>query len=186
MSLRFYLAFLALLASERVAELVLSARHARRLLSRGAVEAGRGHYPAMVAFHALFLLACVAGAFAHPGVPAPWALLALAGALAAQVVRWWVIGTLGERWSTRVIVPCDEPPVTAGPYRFVRHPNYLAVALEMACVPLAYGLWQVALAFSLGNAALLMVRIRAEERALGAQWARVFRDRPRFLPGGRS
>lgn len=178
-----YLAFLAALALERGVELVVSARHARRLRARGGVEVGRGHYGAMVAFHAAFLVACAVEAVAWPGPPPPAAFGALAGALLAQGLRWWAIAALGERWSTRVIVVPGAPPVTEGPYRHLRHPNYLAVVLEMALVPLAFGSWRTALAFSAGNAALLAVRIRAEERALGDGWSRAFRERPRFFIG---
>jgi methyltransferase len=176
-----YLAFLVLLALERGAELVVSARHARSLLARGGVEAGRGHYRPMVIFHAAFLAACALEALAHPEPPPRAAFAALAGAVLAQGLRWWAIATLGERWSTRVIVLPGAPPVTGGPYRYLRHPNYLAVLLEMALVPLAFGSWRTALAFSAGNAALLAVRIRAEERALGDGWSRAFRGRPRFV-----
>jgi methyltransferase len=178
-----YLAFLGLLALERGLELVVSARHARRLLARGGVETGRGHYKPMVVFHAAFLVACAAEAVAYPRPPPEVAVLALAGALLAQGLRWWAIGTLGERWSTRVIVLPGAAPVTGGPYRYLRHPNYLAVALEMALVPLAFASWRSALVFSAGNAALLAVRIRAEERALGDGWSRAFRGRPRLIPG---
>jgi len=179
-----YLAFLGLFAAERGAELWLSARNARRLLARGGVEAGRGHYGPMVAFHALFLAACAAEAVSHPAPPPAAALAAAALACAAQALRWWAIATLGERWSTRVVVLPGAPPVTGGPYRLVRHPNYLAVAVEIACLPLAYGAWRTALLFSAGNALLLAVRIAAEERALGAPWAAAFRGRPRLIPGG--
>ena len=179
-----YLAFLGLLALERGIELAVSARHARRLLARGGVETGQGHYRAMVVFHAAFLLACAAEAVAWPSPPPGVAFLALAGALLAQGLRWWAIATLGERWSTRVIVLPGAAPVTGGPYRYLRHPNYLAVALEMALVPLAFGSWRSALFFSAGNAALLSVRIRSEERALGEDWSRAFRGRPRLFLGG--
>jgi methyltransferase len=183
--LHLYLAALALLGAERVAELVRSSRNARRLLARGGVEVGRGHYRPMVAFHALFLGACAGEALLAPAPP-PLALAAVAaaGALLAQALRWWAIATLGERWSTRVVVLPGAAPVTAGPYRLLRHPNYLAVVVEIACVPLAYGSFCTALLFSAGNAALLAVRIRAEERALGTSWAAAFRGRPRLIPGG--
>lgn len=180
-----YLAFLLLLAGERVVELTLAGRHARALLARGGEETGRGHYRPMVLLHVAFFGACAAEALARPAPPSAWALLALAGALLAQALRWWAIATLGERWVTRVIVLPGAPPVTGGPYRWVKHPNYLAVALELACVPLAYGGWRTALLFSLANAALLTVRIRAEERALGAGWERAFHGRSRFLPAVR-
>ena len=165
--LRAYLAFLVLLAVERLLELARSSRHARALLARGGVEVGRGHYRPMVLLHAAFFAACAAEAVARPGPPSAWALLALAGALLAQALRFWAIATLGERWVTRVIVLPGAAPVTGGPSRWVKHPNYLAVALELLCVPLAYGSWRTALGFSVAHAALLTVRIRAEKLALG-------------------
>jgi methyltransferase len=181
-----YLALLAAVAAERVAELRLSRRNAGRALARGGSEHGRGHDPAMVAMHALLLVSCAAEALAFPARPPAVALLALAGLLAAQALRWWVIVTLGERWSTRVVVVPGAAPVVGGPYRHLRHPNYLAVAVEVACLPLVWGCWRTALAFSLANAAVLVVRIRAEERALGPSWQAAFARLPRLLPGGRS
>ena len=106
----------------------------------------------------------------------------MAGAFLAQGLRWWAVATLGPRWSTRVIVVPGEPPVTTGPYRWLRHPNYLAVVLEMACLPLAWGMWRLALVFSLGNAAILWFRIRDEERALGPEWKRAFEGKGRLVP----
>jgi methyltransferase len=164
-----YLALLGLVAGERGAELAVSSRNARRLLARGGVETGRGLYRVMVAFHAVFLPALALGAIAYPAPPSPWAWLAVAGAL-------------GDRWSTRVIVVPRDAPVTGGPYRFLRHPNYLAVVLEMACLPLAWGLWRLALAFTVGNAAILWFRIRDEERALGAAWEKAFAGKGRLVP----
>jgi methyltransferase len=137
----------------------------------------------MVAFHTLFLAACVAEVFAL-GRPFPgtWGWVALGGAVLAQALRYWAIATLGERWNSRIIVVPGLPPVTGGPYRFLRHPNYVAVVLELACVPLIHGAWRTALFFSVGNGVLLFVRIRAEETALGAAYAREFAHRPRFIP----
>jgi methyltransferase len=177
-----YLALLGLVAGERGAELAVSARNARRLLARGGKETGKPLYRVMVAFHAVFLPALALGAIAHREPPSPWAWLAVAGALSAQALRWWAIRTLGDRWSTRVIVVPGARPVTGGPYRFLRHPNYLAVVLEMACLPLAWGMWRLALLFTLGNAAILAFRIRDEERALGPDWARAFEGKGRFVP----
>ncbi len=181
-----YLGLLALVALERGAELWLSARNADRALARGAVESGRGHYPAMVAVHALFLVACAAEALAFPDPPPATALLAVAGVLAAQALRWWAVSALGDRWNTRILVVPGEPPLTGGPYRWLRHPNYLAVVVEVACLPLAYGSWRTALAFSFLNALLLRARIPAEERALGSAWAASLGDRPRLVPGLRA
>jgi methyltransferase len=184
-SYRAYALFLALLALERVGELVLSRRNARRAFARGAVEVGQGHYRVMAAFHTLFLVACAVEAWRRP-FPGALGWTALALALAAQALRYWAITTLGERWNVRVIVLPDAPPVVAGPYRYIRHPNYVAVALELAAVPLIHGAWLTAVAFSLGNALLMVVRIRAEERALGAGYAAAFAARPRFNPLARS
>jgi methyltransferase len=178
--------YLALLVVERMVELVLSSRNARRSLAAGAVESGRGHYPTMVLFHAGFLVAAAAEpVFA----PRPWplglSLAALGVALAAQGLRWWAVATLGSRWTTRIVVHPGAPLVTTGPYRFLRHPNYVAVALELAAIPLIGGAVVTALVATMGNALLLAVRIPAEERALGAGWERSFEGLRRFLPGRR-
>jgi methyltransferase len=177
-----YLALLGLVAGERGAELSVSTRNARRLLARGGRESGQRLYQAMVAFHALFLPALALGAIAYREPPSPWAWLAVAGALAAQGLRWWAVRTLGGRWSTRVIVVPGDPPVTGGPYRYLRHPNYLAVIVEMACLPLAWGMWRLALVFTVGNAIILWFRIRDEERALGPAWDAAFAGKGRFVP----
>lgn len=179
-----YLGFLALLAAERLVELRLSRRNAARSFARGGVEAGRAHFRVMAAVHAAFLASCAAEAvLLRRPFPGAVGALSLGFALAAQALRWWAIGALGERWNVRVIAVPGEPPVAAGPYRWVRHPNYAAVAVEMLCVPLVHGAWLTAVAFSAANAALLSVRIPAEERALGAAYARAFAGKPRFLPG---
>ncbi len=176
-----------LVAAERVVELVVSRRNARRLRARGAIEAGRGHYPAMVIFHAAFIVACLA----EPAfLPARWpwaaALPAAALVLCAQALRWWVVATLGERWTTEVLVLPGAQPVQTGPYRLLRHPNYLAVIVELAALPLAAGAWRTAIVATLGNALLLAVRIRAEERALGAAWREAFDGVPRLVPAPRA
>ncbi len=182
-------ALLAAVVAMRGVELAVSARHARRLRARGAVEHGQGHYPAMVAFHAALLAACALEPWLSPAPwPAPWRVaVTCAGAAAvllAQALRWWVIATLGERWSTRVLVLPGAPPVQGGPYRWLRHPNYLAVAVEVLALPLACGAWRTALAGTACNAVILAVRIRAEERALGAGWRAAFASVPRLLPRG--
>lgn len=179
--------YLALLLVERAVELLVSRRNARRSLAAGGVEAGRGHYPAMVLFHAAVLVACAAEPLL---APRPWpravSLVALAVAVLAQGLRWWAVATLGPRWSTRIVVLPGAPPITSGPYRFLRHPNYLAVVLELLAVPLIGGAIFTAVAASICNAPLLALRIRAEERALGDSWARAFGGRGRLVPGRRS
>jgi methyltransferase len=178
-----FLGFMGLLVGERLVELWLSKRNAARAFARGGVETGQGHYRVMVAFHTLFLFACVAEVFllARP-FPGAWGWGALAAALAAQGLRYWAIATLGERWNSRIIVLPEAPPVTGGPYRYLRHPNYVAVVLELLVVPLIHGAWLTAAVFTVGNAALLFVRIRAEEAALGEAYARAFAHHPRFVP----
>ncbi|MFZ5446043.1 MAG: isoprenylcysteine carboxyl methyltransferase family protein [Myxococcota bacterium] len=174
-SLWLYTGLIALVALERLVELRLSKRNAQWAFERGGREYGQGHYRFMTVFHTLFLVACVAEPWllARPFVT-PWSWLALALALGAQGLRYWAITTLGTRWNTRVIVLPEWEPVTGGPYRFFRHPNYAAVVLELAVLPLVHGAWLTALAFSVVNLGLLRVRIGVEERALGAKYAQAF------------
>ena len=155
------LVILALVTLQRLGELWLSNRNTRRLLARGAREVAPGHYPLIVAVHALWLAALW---WLAPGREVELAWLAVF--ILLQLARLWVIATLGERWTTRIIVLPGAPLVRGGPYRLVKHPNYVVVAGEIAALPLAFGLWPVALLFSLLNAAVLAVRIRAESRAL--------------------
>jgi len=185
-SVALYLAFLALLYAERGVELAVSFRNSRLALASGGVESGRGHFPVMVAVHAVFPFACASEVLVlDRAFPGTVGYAALGVALLAQVLRWWAVATLGRRWNTRVIAAPGAPPVTAGPYRYLRHPNYLAVMLEAASVPLIHGAWLCAFVFVAANAALLSVRIPAEERAMGEEYARAFAGLPRFLPGGR-
>lgn len=156
-------AVLALVTAQRVGELALARRNTLRLLSRGAVETGREHYPVIVILHAAWLIGLWLLAPERPLEPAWLAIFA-----ALQVGRVWVIATLGERWTTRIITVPGAPRVRGGPYRFLSHPNYLVVAAEIAVLPLAFGLVGYALVFSALNAMVLRVRIGAEERALAA------------------
>ena len=153
---------LGLVTLQRLAELAVSRRNTAALLAAGGREAGAGHYPLIVLVHAGWLAALWLLA---PGRPILWPLIAVFALL--QLLRLWVLVTLGRRWTTRIIVLHDAPPIGGGPFRFLRHPNYAVVVAEIAVLPLAFGLWEVSLAFSLLNAAILAVRIRAEETALG-------------------
>jgi methyltransferase len=179
-----YLGLLALVGAERIFELALSRRNAARAFARGGRELGRGHFPAVALQQAAWLASCAieSGDRSFPGAVG-WAALAAVGA--AQALRYWAVASLGDRWNVRIVVVPGEEPVQRGPYRRLRHPNYTAVALEMAALPLVYGCWITALVFSATNALVLRVRIAAEEAALGPAWARAFAARPRFLPGGR-
>ena len=146
---------------QRLAELWLAERNRRRLLGQGASEYGAGHYALIVAVHAAWLAALWWWA---PGRPISIPLLAAFAAL--QAARAWIIATLGERWTTRIIVLSGAPLVTRGPYRFVDHPNYIVVVLEIAVLPLVFGLWQIAVVLRLFKAIILTIRIREENRAL--------------------
>jgi methyltransferase len=152
---------LGLVTAQRAAELVVSHRNTSRLMARGALEVARGHYPFMVAVHALWLI--VLWIF---GRDQPVHMPALTVYLALQAIRFWVIRTLGERWTTRIIVLPGAPLVSAGPYRFLAHPNYAVVAAEIATLPMVVGLPGVAAVFTVLNAIVLLIRIRAENRAL--------------------
>ena len=181
-SLRTYLILLGLIV-ERIFELDRARRNARKAFEHGAIEIGQTHYRVMVAFHALFIASCAVEATYFPHAFAPIvAWIALGAEIAAQMLRYWAVTTLGERWNTRIIVSPDRAPVTGGPYRFMRHPNYLAVVIEIAAVPMIGGAVFTAILFSIGNALILAVRIRAEERAMGGRYAEALGSRRRFFP----
>ena len=154
---------LGLVTLERVAELALARRNTQMLLRQGAVEHASGHYPLIVLLHAAWLAALWLWGREQP-VSLPW----LAAFLLLQALRVWVLATLGPRWTTRIIVKPGAPLVARGPYQWFSHPNYLVVVGEIAVLPLCLGLHELALAFSLANAAVLTVRIRAENAALQA------------------
>ncbi|WOP39187.1 isoprenylcysteine carboxylmethyltransferase family protein [Streptomyces sp. Li-HN-5-13] len=154
-------------AAERLAELVVARRNAAWTLARAGVEHGRGHYPVMVALHTGLLASCLLEPVLadRPFLPAlGWPMLALAAL--AQALRWWCIRTLGPYWNTRVIVVPGARLVGAGPYRLLRHPNYVAVVAEVAALPLVHTAWLSATVFTVANAVLLTVRIRCENTAL--------------------
>ena len=158
---------LFLVAVQRMIEIVYAERNTRALLARGAVEVGRAHYPLIVTLHAAWLLMIVL--VLPPGATIHWWALALF--IALQLARVWVIATLGPYWTTRIITLGDAPLVRKGPYRFVRHPNYLVVAGEIAALPLAFGEVGVAIVFTVLNAGVLAWRIRQEDAALAARRA---------------
>ena len=154
---------LSLVTLERLFELWLSNRNTRRLLARGAKEVGARHYPFIVLVHAMWLAALWWVARDRP-VDGFW----LAIYVLLELARIWVLATLGPRWTTRIIILPGEPLVRSGPYRFLNHPNYVVVAGEIAVLPLVFGFWDLALIFSLLNAAVLNIRIREENKALSA------------------
>jgi methyltransferase len=162
-----FLALLAAVAAERLGELVLSRRHERALRARGAVESGAGHYPLMVAVHAALFAGAAAEVWFLDRPFLPW----LGGPMLVVValtmaLRYWVVATLGERWTTRVLVLPGAPIVAAGPFRFLRHPNYLAVAVEVFALPLVHTAWWTSLGCGVANLMVLARRIRVENTAL--------------------
>jgi methyltransferase len=152
---------LGAVTAERAAELWLAQRNAAALLRRGAREVAPGHYPAIVLLHATWLASLWVFGSRHP-VSSTW----LAVFLALQVLRVWILATLGHRWTTRIIVLSGAPLVANGPYRFLSHPNYLVVVAEIAALPLCLGLPWLAFLFSAANAVILSIRVRAENAAL--------------------
>jgi methyltransferase len=164
-----YAVLVALVALERLAELVVARRNARWSVERGAREVGARHYAVMVVLHTGLLAGALleVGLGARPFVPAlGWPMLAVV--VLSQALRWWCITTLGRQWNTRILVVPGLPRVTGGPYRFLAHPNYVAVVLEGAALPLVHTAWITAVAFTVANAALLGVRITTENAALRA------------------
>jgi methyltransferase len=160
-----YVLLIAAVAVERVAELVVSTRNLAWSRARGGVELGARHYPAMVTLHTGLLAGCLLEGLHRPFVPVlGWPMLAIV--LAAQGLRWWCIATLGRQWNTRVVVVPGAARVTKGPYRFLSHPNYVAVVAEGVALPLVHTAWITAVVFTVLNAALLRTRIKVENTAL--------------------
>jgi methyltransferase len=169
----YYLLILAV-GAERLAELVISKRHAAWALANGGREHGRSHYPYMVAIHTALLIGCVVEVWAlqRPFLPwLGWPMLAVV--VLSQGLRYWCIATLGKRWNTLVIVLPGVPLVRRGPYRFLKHPNYVAVVAEGIALPLVHSAWLTALLFTAANAAVLAVRITVENSALRMSQAHV-------------
>ncbi|UQA96973.1 isoprenylcysteine carboxyl methyltransferase family protein [Streptomyces halobius] len=172
-----YAVLVLAVGAERLAELLVARRNARWSLARGAVERGRRHYPVMVALHTGWLVGCLVEVWAAErpfDALLGWTMTGVVAA--AQALRWWCVHTLGPRWNTRVLVVPGLPLVSAGPYRWMNHPNYVAVVAEGLALPLVHGAWLTALLFGVLNAAVLTVRIRCENQALAPGRAQGGRD----------
>ncbi len=154
------LLFLAFIVAQRLSELVIARRNTQRLLSEGGYEVGASHYPLIVSLHVLWIMALIILGYDQP-VSLPW----LAVFIVLQLLRLWILLSMGRRWTTRIIV-AKTPLVTKGPFAFVRHPNYLLVALEIFTAPMVLGLFPVAILFTVLNGAVLTLRIRVEDEAL--------------------
>jgi len=183
-----YTALVTLVAVMRLVELAISRRNIARLKARGAIEVGRSLYPWMVTVHTAFLVACVVEVrlLERPLFP-QLAAIALVTLVGAAALRIWVMATLGERWSTRVFVLPESAPVTEGPFRRLRHPNYLAVVVEFVALPMVHTAWLTAVVFSVANSLVLYRRIRTEEEALAeaGDYLTHMGDRPRMIPGAK-
>jgi methyltransferase len=156
---------LAFVLVQRGIELMIARRNAERLIDAGAVEHGAGHYPYLIVLHASWLAALVLTVPEDQPVAMGW--LAVFGALTA--LRVWTMASLGRFWTTRILTLAGAPLVARGPYRFIRHPNYVVVAGEIAVVPMIFGAWWLAIIFSIANAMILRERIRVEDQALEAR-----------------
>ena len=154
---------LSLVTLQRAAELYIAHRNTKRLLAKGGFELGSNHYPLIVALHTLWLAGLwYLVIYQAPLAQMPW----IYAYLVLEAARGWVIAALGSRWTTRIIVVPGEQLVDQGPYKYVRHPNYIVVACEIFILPMAFGLWWYAILFTALNAAMLYWRIRAEDEAL--------------------
>jgi len=169
---------------QRLGELVVAARNARWMQALGGYEVGATHYKWIVLVHAGFFLSLFAETVGRGHWHATPYILPSALFLLAQLLRIWCLLSLGKFWNTRIYILPGSDPVVRGPYRFLRHPNYVTVALELLALPLAFGAWYTACTFTLLNAAVLRIRIAAEEQALAEAtgYAETFASRSRFLP----
>lgn len=156
-----------LVALERLVELAVSKRNLRWSKEHGGVEYGHSHYPYMVALHVFLLVGCLVEVWVwqKPLIPV-LSIVMLVLVVASQALRWWCIATLGKRWNTLVVIVPGMPRVTGGPYRWMRHPNYVAVVIEGIALPMVGFAWVTAVIFTLLNIPLLMVRLRVENAAL--------------------
>ncbi len=181
-----FLGLIGLVVLERLGELVITRRNARSLEARGGFEVGGEHFGVMACLHTAFLVAGPLEVWLLDRSMLPvisW--LALGLVALTMALRYWAIFSLGDRWTARVYVVPGEPPVSGGPYRYLRHPNYLAVIVEIAALPLVHGAWITAFVFSLANAAMLRTRIRVEEKALAehSNYGSTMGSKARFVPG---
>jgi methyltransferase len=164
----YYYVFILAVGLERLVELVFARRNAAWSIAQGGKEFGRDHYPAMVSMHALLLVSCVVEVWTLHRPFIGWLGWPMVGVVVlSTVVRWWCVAVLGKHWNPRLIVIPDAPLVRRGPYRWLHHPNYTAVVAEVAALPLVHSAWLTAIVFSMANALVLTVRIRAENAALG-------------------
>lgn len=181
--LSFVYLLIVLVILQRIAEVGVAKSNERWMKQRGAFEAGESHYPVMVALHSCFFVALLLEVTLKDSSWTMWSLLPLAIFLVAQVIRVWALLTLGRFWNTKIIVLPGAEPVKSGPYRWIRHPNYVVVIIEILFLPLIFQAYVTAIVFSLLNAAMLLVRIKAEEEALdrNGKYSEKFEQVSRFV-----
>ena len=181
-----YTGLVLAVAAQRLWEVRRATRHTRALLDRGGMAVDDGHYPVMAGLHTLWLFACLVEASMSPVPNLTLSVVALVFLAAGQTLRLLAMATLGERWTTRIIILPGHEPVTGGIFRFIRHPNYLGVFFEIVALPLVFGCFKTAIAFTIANLILMLVRIPAEERALerAGGYQQAFAQTNRFIPGG--
>jgi methyltransferase len=161
------LALIVIVLIQRITELRLARRNEQWAREQGAREVGAGHYPLFFLLHGSWAAGWITEALLRGPALAPHWWAWLIGFVFAEILRYWAIGTLGRRWNTRILVIDGLPPIRTGPYRFIAHPNYLAVAIELACIPMIFGAWMTALVATALNAMLLLgLRIPCEQRAV--------------------
>lgn len=183
-----YIGLILLICAERFLELILTRRNAARLEARGGHEVGEAHFPWMALLHTLLLIGAPAEVYIFDRPFEPWLGVPMLGILVGTMaLRYWAILTLGDRWTARVFVVPGEAPILGGPYRFFRHPNYLAVIFEVAALPLIHGAWLTAILGSIANVFILKERIRVEEEALASasEYFELLGRRRAWVPGAR-
>lgn len=175
--------FLAFVIGERLIELFISKKNAKYIQSLGGYEVGKKHYPFIVILHIMFLTSFYLESLIRPQLPSYW-YIPFSFFVFLQVLRYWVIFSLGMFWNTRIFVLPNSKPINKGPYRFLRHPNYLIVILEMITIPLIFGSYLTMIIFPIINAVILYVRIKTEEQALTdiIAYEQEMKDVPRFVP----
>lgn len=187
-SAQLYVVLILLVSAERLIELILTRRNAARLVARGGFEVGEAHFPWMALLHTLLLIGAPVEVLLLDRPFVPWLGWTMLGVVVfTMVLRYWAVTTLGDRWTAKVFVVPGEAPTLGGPYRYFRHPNYLAVILEVAALPLIHGAWLVAVIASIANYFVLNERIRVEEEALesASDYYELLGARRAWVPGAR-
>lgn len=179
-----FIGFTSFIILQRLTELWIARKNEERMKQKGALEFGAGHYPWMVLLHTGFFLSLILEVLILDREPAVFSPVLLACFLLAQMIRIWALLSLGPYWNTKILVMPGASVVRKGPYRFMKHPNYLVVAIEIFIIPLMFNAWLTALIFSLLNGWMMSIRIPLEEKALteATSYGKEFKNYLRFIP----